>query len=91
MAGYLYRGTYALLIPGGILLGLGLGAIGERAMPGSVDFVAIGLSVGFLAIYVIALVYASRSHWWPLIPGVILILAGIAAGNRSLEHLLWQG
>jgi hypothetical protein len=91
VAGYLYRGTYGLLIPGGILLGLGLGSIAERAMPASVDFDAIGLGVGFMAIYVIALVYAGGSHWWPLIPGVVLIIAGIAAGDRSLEHLLWQG
>jgi hypothetical protein len=33
--------------------------------------------VGFIAIYVIAKLYERDSHWWPLIPGVILILIGV--------------
>jgi len=54
----LYRGTYGLLIPGGILLGLGLGSIAERAMPASVDFDAMALALA-PGHHVIALVYAA--------------------------------
>lgn len=91
VAGYLYRDAYGLLIPGGIFLGLGLGAIGEGAVLEFADFEAIGLGIGFLSIYVIALVYQGSSHWWPLVPGFILILVGLATGNEVLQRLLSVG
>ena len=91
MAAYLYQGAYGLLIPGCLLLGLGLGAIGKRVMPGAVDFDALGLGVGFVGIYVIALASAGRSHWWPFIPGLALMIAGLASGHTGFERLLAQG
>jgi hypothetical protein len=92
VAGYLYSRAYGLLIPGCILLGLGLGPlVGGGPVDvefgpgiqvtissfGEDTFVLLGLGVGFVAIYVIPLVYQGRSHWWPLIPGLILILLGL--------------
>ncbi len=53
------------------------------------DLDTIGLGAGFVAIYVIDILYRGRSHWWPLIPGAILIVAGVASG--SLEHLISVG
>jgi hypothetical protein len=91
VAGYFYRRVYGLLIPGCILLGLGLGSVGERSILAFGDFGAIGLGVGFVAIYVIDLIYRGATHWWPLIPGLILIVAGIAEGNANLERLLSVG
>jgi hypothetical protein len=90
VAAYLYFRNYGLLIPGGILLGLGLGSVGKGSVLAFGDFDAIGLGVGFVAIYVIALVYEGRSHWWPLIPGLILIVTGLASGT-SFERLLSVG
>ena len=90
VAAYLYFRNYGLLIPGGILLGLGLGSIGESSVLAFGDFGAIGLGIGFVAIYVIALAYQGRSHWWPLIPGLILIVTGLASGT-SFERLLSVG
>ena len=93
VAGYLYSRAYGLLIPGCILLGLGLGFVGETTIS-SLDeevFILLGLGVGFVAIYVIPLVYVGKSHWWPLIPGVILIVVGIASMSDDLERLLEVG
>jgi len=90
VAAYLYFRNYGLLIPGGILMGLGLGSIGKSSVLAFGDFDAIGLGIGFVAIYVIALVYEGSSHWWPLIPGLILIVTGLVSGT-SFERLLSVG
>ena len=91
VAGYLYRRAYGLLIPGCILIGIGLGSLGEGTVFGVGDLSSIGLGLGFIAIYVIALVYQGESHWWPLIPGGILVLLGLAAGSKAFEQLLSVG
>jgi hypothetical protein len=85
---------YGLLIPAGILTGLGTGILLE-------DFgvmgepVVLGLGLGFLAIYVgDVLTTGARApgRWWPLIPGAILtIIAGAestfgAEGARLIEQ-----
>jgi hypothetical protein len=79
--GTAFAGTrrYGLLIPAGILTGLGLGVLLE-------DFnvqgepVVLGLGLGFLAIYgADFLTTGARApgRWWPLIPGAILtVIAG---------------
>ncbi len=91
VAGYFYRRAYGLLIPGCILLGIGLGSLGEGTVFGLGDLSAIGLGLGFIAIFVIALVYQGSTHWWPLIPGGILVVTGLASGNEALERLLEVG
>ena len=91
VAGYLYRRAYGLLIPGCILIGIGLGSLGEGTVFGVGDLSSIGLGLGFIAIYVIALVYQGESHWWPLIPGGILVILGLAAGSKAFEQLLSVG
>jgi hypothetical protein len=93
VAGYLYSRAYGLLIPGCILLGLGLGSVGGSSITSVSEdmFVLLGLGVGFIAIWVIPLVYEGKSIWWPLIPGIILIVVGLVEGNESLEKLLEVG
>ncbi len=93
VAGYLYSRAYGLLIPGCILLGLGLGSVGGSSISSVSEdtFVLLGLGVGFIAIWVMPLVYEGKSIWWPLIPGVILIVVGLAEGNESFEKLLEVG
>jgi len=51
MIGYLFRRTDGLLIPAGILMGLGLGSIGESVFQSMSDIKQIGLGVGFMSIY----------------------------------------
>ncbi len=86
--GLVFAGAYAatrrygLLIPAGILTGLGAGILLE-------DFgvtrepVVLGLGLGFLAIYGVDLATSrspQRARWWPLIPGAILIAVAGAGG-----------
>lgn len=76
---FLASRRYGLLIPAGILTGLGTGILLE-------DFgvvgepVVLGLGLGFLAIYAVdVLTSGARApgRWWPLVPGTILtIIAG---------------
>ena len=75
---YLSSRSYGLLIPGCILLGLGLGE--------AVGLSSLGLGLGFIAIFAVdTLVRGRTSHWWPLIPGVII--AGDAALNANVAGI----
>jgi hypothetical protein len=70
---------YALLIPAGIMTGLGAGILLEEA--GAMgEPVVLGLGLGFLAIYAVDVLTSGArepGRWWPLIPGAILtIIAG---------------
>jgi len=78
---------YGLLIPAGILTGLGAGILLE-----DVGFagepVMLGLGLGFLAIYAIdALTSGAREpgRWWPLIPGAIITVIAGASGTFGQE------
>jgi len=77
MAAYLARKEYGFLIPACILLGLGAGSIDQGSLFDFGDSKQIGLGFGFVAIFLIALLYERKSHWWPLIPGAALILLGL--------------
>jgi hypothetical protein len=90
IATYFYSDIYGLLIPGGILSGLGLGMLGEWRHVAVRDPNAVGLGIGFVAIYVIERAYRHRAHWWPLIPGVILVGSGLGARFGDVGHILWR-
>jgi hypothetical protein len=87
-----FRGSYGLLVPAGVLTGLGAGL-----MLADVEFygnpVALGLGAGFLAVYALdALRRRSRSSWWPLVPGAVLVIVGVlqnTSGWDSLGGLGW--
>ena len=85
LAGYLWTRSYGLLIPGGILLGVGLSVLGSESRSVLGDLGVIGLGIGFILIYLVARLVEGRSHWWPLIPGAALILPGVAAGSELLD------
>jgi len=91
IAGYLFTRFYLLLVTGGVLLGLGLGSFGERYFYVWGELSHIGLGVGFVLIYLIALLYQRRSHWWPLVPGAILILLGLQSWGKVWRFLLSDG
>ena len=91
LVGYAGTRTYGLLIPGCILAGLGIGLIFGRAPLREDVMVSLGLGLGFIAIFVVQMIIAGRSHWWPLIPGGLLILAGIAESVPQLQLLLEKG
>jgi hypothetical protein len=74
---YAFTRTYGLLIPGGIVTGLGAGILIESA-GGPTGTVVLGLGAGFLTIALVdVLVSPGReAWWWPLIPGGILTVTG---------------
>lgn len=87
LAAYLYNRTYGFLVPAGIMLGIGAGTVGAESL---LDFGRpqfLGLGFGFILIFLIALLYERRSHWWPLIPGTVLILLGLPDADRIFSYL----
>lgn len=88
---YAFTRAYGILIPGCILAGIGLGLLFDRPPLRSDMTVLIGLGLGFVAIYVVHLVFTRASHWWSLVPGGILILIGIAEGIPQAQALIQQG
>jgi hypothetical protein len=88
---YFARRIYGLLIPGCILLGLGLGRAGEAGGFARGELETVGLGVGFLSIYLIDSIYRGRTHWWPLVPGLILTLGGIARLSADAQRLIAVG
>jgi len=79
LVGYAVTRRYGLLVPGGILSGLGLGIIWqEQVLQDAGGAVLVGLGAGFLSIYLIdAFVRRSRALWWPIIPGGITLTIGL--------------
>ncbi len=92
VAGYFSRRAYGLLIPGCILLGVSLGDLTIRRLGDLGDLDQIGLGLGFIAIFAIDSLYTGRtSHWWPLIPGLILVATGLADASEPIREILSVG
>ena len=84
---YFYHKVYGFLIPACILLGLGMGFF----MGGRFEaYGLIGLGGGFIAIYFIALAYEGNAHWWPFIPGSILIANGLTFLSARFLHMIFK-
>jgi hypothetical protein len=78
LAAYVPTRRSGLLIPAGILTGLGIGLV-ISARGGPEAAAAIGLGLGFVSVTAIdAILGDGRVTWWPLIPGGILMAAGTA-------------
>lgn len=75
--------AYGALVPGAIMAGLGLGIVLSE-QTGVVDqggIIVAGLGLGFIAIWVLGgLFHAKEHHFWPLIPGGILLTVGVMLG-----------
>ena len=78
-AGVLRREA-GLMIPGGILTGLGLGVVlasGQFVFLGGDQQGAVFMAAfafGWLLITLFTAVFTDETHWWPLIPGGIMAL-----------------
>jgi hypothetical protein len=70
MAAYFYRREFGLLVPAGLICGIGAGMLDSVPM-------LVGIGGGFVAITAVSLAYERRFEGWPLIPGAILILVGL--------------
>lgn len=97
LAAGLWQRNSGLLIPGGILAGLGAGVAAQAVMVDASPTARGGVfllcfAAGWALISLLSLV-VSRRMLWPLIPGAILALVGAAlmAGGQALEVLRWLG
>jgi hypothetical protein len=78
LAAYFVQRRYGFLVAGSIVTGLGIGAAFEPAAGGNGTAAVIGLGLGFMAIFVVDSLRGSGiAHWWPLVPGTILVLVAI--------------
>ncbi|HLB44234.1 MAG TPA: hypothetical protein VJK49_02515 [Candidatus Limnocylindrales bacterium] len=73
--------AYVALVGGAIMTGIGTGLLVADVFPGdNVDGpgAVLGLAFGFIGIWLVGSVMNLREHhFWPLIPGGILLLVGI--------------
>ncbi|MCI0393553.1 MAG: hypothetical protein L0332_06445 [Chloroflexi bacterium] len=97
-AGILNRNE-GLIIPGGILSGLGWGVYlangGLQDLSGEdqAGVILLAFALGWFSITVLTAVFTRHTHWWPLIPGTIMAFVGVALffGGLFLEALAWAG
>lgn len=82
------------IIPGGILTGLGVGIILAQEIfhVSGLDeggLITLSLGVGFLLILPLCAFFTPKWHWWPTVPGSVLVVVGIAllVGNDALQVL----
>jgi hypothetical protein len=76
LASHLATRAYGLLVPGGILTG-----VGAAMLLDDLSF-ELGLGAGFVLIVLVQLVTGAPREagwWWPLIPGGILVTLGVAS------------
>lgn len=90
-----------LMIPGGILTGIGAGVLLSQSVVKGLSgeaqggWVTLCMGLGFLAIMPLQAFFTdvARAHWWPAIPGGILSIVGISLllGEAGQPVLIWLG
>lgn len=88
---YFNRKRYGYLVPGCILIGIGIGNLGEQSSIPIQNMSSIGLGIGFLGIYVVDRLYRGQTAWWPLVPGLILAGVGLLTGHVDFSRLISKG
>lgn len=98
LGAFAYTRAYGYLIPGSIMTGLGIGILAADLMKASDEgeggVIVLGLGLGFIGIWVIsAITQLSQHHWWPIVPGGILALIGVALliGGEAVQLLDYWG
>ena len=86
--GYFTRRTYGFLIAGGIFLGIGLGQLGEQLLDLGDGVGAIALGLGFVSIYAVDRINRAGAPWWPLIPGLILVVTGLGSVGEEIAEVM---
>lgn len=88
IVGYFLRRAYGFLVAGGIIFGVGLGQLAEELFDVGDGIGSIGLGLGFVAIYAIDRANRSEAPWWPLIPGLILLVTGLGSVGEDIAEAM---
>ena len=98
LLGGIFTREAGFIIPGGILSGIGWGAVlvtGPFADTGDVagGVFILAFALGWALIVGLTAVFTAKTHWWPLIPGGIIALigAGILFGGFFMQGLTLLG
>jgi len=99
LGAFAFTRQYGYLVPGGIMAGLGAGilaseSIGSLSSEQTGGAIVLGLGAGFIAIWLIGgIAQAVGHHFWPLIPGGILAVIGVALliGGQAVDLLDYWG
>ena len=91
--------SVGLLIPGGILSGIGLGVYLTGGPLSHLEGEAEGavfllsFAAGWALITLLSGLICGQTHWWPLIPGGIMAFIGgaLLIGGAALTALEWVG
>jgi len=87
LVGYIRNRSYGLLIPACLLIAIGI--THYISYPAGFDnFGQFMLGIGFVAIYGIDVLVRGKSHWWPIIPGAILLISGYFGSDQVMTIVL---
>lgn len=90
---------YGYLVPAGIITGLGTGIVASETLTftsdqGTGGVITLALGLGFMAIWLIGtMARVAENHWWPTIPGAILVVVGgaLMIGGQAVDLLDYWG
>lgn len=85
---WLLRGRYGQLVVGCLATAVGVGGVIDRSL-NTGHAGSISLGCGFIAIYLLEEARTRRAHWWPLLPGVVLVAGGLLAEASVLRRYFW--
>jgi hypothetical protein len=97
-AGFLIWGVFSrkggLIIPGGVLSGIGLGILvteGPWSIPvaNPNGLFLICFALGWFLITLLTGLFTSSTQWWPIVPGGIMAILGAAVLLRE-DPRVWQ-
>jgi hypothetical protein len=86
-----------LIIPGGIISGIGWGIVLTAGSAGATHdeggLFMLAFAAGWAAITVLTAVFTAETHWWPLIPGGVMAFIGLAVLQQGIfmTALEWLG
>ena len=89
---FLVNRSYLALVGGGITTGLGTGLLLAQVFQGQqADGVGalLGLGGGFIGVWLVSVLAGLKErHWWPLVPGTILLTIGTGLAFDALAQPL---
>lgn len=88
---YLRQQRFGFLVPGSILIGIGLGMIFENAGLEVANPSSLGLAIGFLMIYGIERLSRGSARWWPLVPGGLMLFGALRGGQTWGNRVFAEG